>query len=463
MALPELFQENMKMLLGDEYDSYLESFSQKRVYGLRVNTLKLSPKEFERICPFEIQRIPWIENGYYYNGDVEKPAKHPYYFAGLYYLQEPSAMTPANLLPVEPGDRVLDVCAAPGGKSTELAAKLKGTGLLVSNDISNSRAKALLKNMELFGVTNSLIMSEDPQKLVNRFYEYFDKILIDAPCSGEGMFRKEPAVIKSWLEHGNGFYANLQRQITEAALKMLKPGGMLLYSTCTFSPQENEAAVMHMMEICPELKLVPVKRYEGFAEGMPQTVRGPKELKECVRIWPQRMKGEGHFLALLKKGDADPSVSRGKETGGQKRNPQVEKQTELLEFLEDLNLPVDRSRIEMRGEKVMLRPDCGVDSQGLRIMRSGLLLGECKKARFEPSQAFAMALKKDQYKKVIDFPVSDERVIRYLKGETIQAEDMVSKKEKGWFLICVDGYPLGFAKGNGTMLKNKYLAGWRWQ
>lgn len=461
MALPELFQNNMRALLGEEYDAYLESFSQKRVYGLRVNTLKLSPREFERICPFPIRRIPWIENGYYYDGDVEKPAKHPYYFAGLYYLQEPSAMTPANLLPIEPGDRVLDVCAAPGGKSTELAAKLGGTGLLVSNDISNSRAKALLKNMELFGVTNSLIMSEDPQKLTDRFYEYFDKILIDAPCSGEGMFRKEPAVMRSWLEHGNHFYANLQRQITEAALKMLKPGGMLLYSTCTFSPVENEAVVMHMLEVCPELKIVPVKRYEGFGEGMPQTVDGPEELKECVRIWPQRMQGEGHFLALLQKGEKTQERFDGQKSGG--GNPQAEKQTELMEFLDGLNLDVDRSRIAIRGEKVMLQPECDCDCRGLRIMRSGLLLGECKKARFEPSQALAMALKKDQYAKVVDLPVSDERVIRYLKGETIEARDLVPAKEKGWFLICVDGYPLGFAKGNGDLLKNKYLAGWRWQ
>lgn len=461
MALPELFQKNMQALLGAEYGAYLESFSQKRVYGLRVNTLKLSPEEFERIAPFPIERIPWIENGYYYNGDEVKPAKHPYYFAGLYYLQEPSAMTPANRLPISPGDRVLDVCAAPGGKSTELAAKLGGTGLLVSNDISNSRAKALLKNMELFGVANSLIMSEDPQKLVDRFYEYFDKILIDAPCSGEGMFRKEPAVIKSWLEHGNAFYANLQRQITEAALKMLKPGGMLLYSTCTFSPMENEAAVMRMMEACPELSIMPVNRYSGFGEGMPETVGGPKELKRCVRIWPQRMQGEGHFLALLKKGTGSAPISA--KPGGRGKHSQAERQPELMEFLENLSMELDHSRIEIRGEKVMLQPDCDCDCQGLRIMRSGLLLGECKKNRFEPSQALAMALKKEQYSKVIDFPVSDERVLRYLKGETIQAQDLVSGKEKGWFLICVDGYPLGFAKGNGALLKNKYLAGWRWQ
>ena len=460
MALPELFQENMRQLLGGEYEAYLESFSQKRVYGLRVNTLKISPEDFERICPFPVERIPWIENGYYYDGERDKPAKHPYYFAGLYYLQEPSAMTPANLLPIEEGDRVLDVCAAPGGKSTELAAKLKGTGLLVSNDISNSRAKALLKNLELFGVKNSLIMSEDPQKLVSRFHEYFDKILIDAPCSGEGMFRKEPAVIKSWLEHGNGFYAKLQRQITEAALQMLRPGGMLLYSTCTFSPMENEAAVMHMMEVCPQLTVVPVKRYEGFGEGMPKTVGGPRQLRECVRIWPQRMRGEGHFLALLKKGEGERPGRGALDTGA---NPRAEKLTELMEFWRELDWEADVSRIQIRGERVMLMPEEACQTSGLRILRSGLLLGECKKNRFEPSQALAMALKKGQYKKTVDFPCSDQRVIRYLKGETIQAQDLLDMGAKGWYLVCVDGYPLGFAKANGTVLKNKYLAGWRWQ
>ena len=301
MELPVSFLENMKKLLSpEEFNAYLDSYSEERVYGLRVNTNKLTPEEFEKICPFEIKKIPWIDNGYYYSGK-DKPAKDPYYYAGLYYLQEPSAMTPAHVLPIEPGDRVLDICAAPGGKSTELAAKLKGKGVLVSNDISNSRAKALLKNLELFGISNAYVISEAPYKLAEHFEGYFDKILIDAPCSGEGMFRKEPSVMKSWVEHGNDYFVKLQQEITSYALKMLRPGGMLLYSTCTFSPLEDEQIVSRMLKEDPDLELVEPEWYEGFDHGHPEWSDNNQELTKCVRIWPHRMKGEGHFLALLKK------------------------------------------------------------------------------------------------------------------------------------------------------------------
>ena len=197
IRLPEKFEKRMRELLGPEYDAFAKGYEEDHAAGLRVNTMKLTPEEFERIAPVSVQKIPWIANGFYYDADAEQPAKHPYYFAGMYYIQEPSAMTPAAVLPVEPGDRVLDLCAAPGGKSTELAAKLNGKGVLVSNDISNSRAKALLKNLELFGTKNAVIISEPPAKLAERFAGYFDKILVDAPCSGEGMFRKSPAIIKT--------------------------------------------------------------------------------------------------------------------------------------------------------------------------------------------------------------------------------------------------------------------------
>ena len=248
MNLPEEYMHRMKELLGeDEFLAYMKSFEEKNYRGLRVNTLKISPAEFEKISPFSLKKIPWTDNGYYYE-DKEQPAKHPYYYAGLYYIQEPSAMTPAQLLPIEEGDRVLDVCAAPGGKSTELAAKLGGTGVLVSNDISNSRAKALLKNIELMGVKNAYVVSELPENLVSRFSQYFDKILIDAPCSGEGMFRKEPSMVKSWEEHGVDFFHKLQKGIIDSAVKLLKPGGKILYSTCTFSPEEDEGSIQYILE-----------------------------------------------------------------------------------------------------------------------------------------------------------------------------------------------------------------------
>ena len=247
MNLPLQYLKSMQELLGDDYDSYLKSFDNSRLYGLRINTLKISVEEFLKICPFELKPVPWIENGFYYK-EEDKPAKHPYYFAGLYYIQEPSAMTPANVLPVEKNDIVLDMCAAPGGKSTELGAKLNRTGLLVTNDISNSRAKALLKNVEVFGIPNLCLLNEDPVQIVPRFKTFFDKILIDAPCSGEGMFRKDNKLIKAWEKNGPEFYSQIQRNIITAGADMLKPGGKMLYSTCTFSKMEDEETIKYLLD-----------------------------------------------------------------------------------------------------------------------------------------------------------------------------------------------------------------------
>lgn len=458
MDLPIAFEEEMISLLGEEdYRKYTDCFDESRHYGLRVNTAKISVEEFLKIAPWPLRPVPWIHNGFYYDGEKVQPAKHPYYFAGLYYLQEPSAMTPADRLPVEPGDRVLDVCAAPGGKATELGAKLQGTGVLAANDLSSSRAKGLLKNLELFGIGNVLVLSEEPGKLVPYFREYFDKILIDAPCSGEGMFRKDRKMVRAWEEHGPEFFSKIQRSIVTQAAQMLRPGGMLLYSTCTFSPLENERTVEYLLEQYPEFEICEMEGYEGFSEGMPEVAEKRDEnLKKTVRIFPHRMEGEGHFIALLRKGDGVPShYATGKGKTG--KIPE-----ELDAFLKGVDRPFDLYRIEIRGEKVYYMPEGVPDLKGVRFLRTGLLLGELKKKRFEPSQALAMNLKKEEYRYTLDLPASDERVIRYLKGETLDVEDLAGPKEKGWYLVCVDGYPLGFGKLGNQTLKNKYLPGWRW-
>lgn len=458
MDLPIAFEEEMISLLGEEdYRKYTDCFDESRHYGLRVNTAKISVEEFLKIAPWPLRPVPWIHNGFYYDGEKVQPAKHPYYFAGLYYLQEPSAMTPADRLPVEPGDRVLDVCAAPGGKATELGAKLQGTGVLAANDLSSSRAKGLLKNLELFGIGNVLVLSEEPGKLVPYFQEYFDKILIDAPCSGEGMFRKDRKMVRAWEEHGPEFFSKIQRSIVTQAAQMLRPGGMLLYSTCTFSPLENERTVEYLLEQYPEFEICEMEGYEGFSEGMPEVAEKRDEnLKKTVRIFPHRMEGEGHFIALLRKGDGVPShYAPGKGKTG--KIPE-----ELDAFLKGVDRPFDLSGIEIRGEKVYYMPEGVPDLKGVRFLRTGLLLGELKKKRFEPSQALAMNLKKEEYRYTLDLPASDERVIRYLKGETLDVEDLAGPKEKGWYLVCVDGYPLGFGKLGNQTLKNKYLPGWRW-
>ena len=457
MKLPEQFENKMKDILKDEFPAYIACYDEPRYYGLRVNTNKISVEEFKKICPFEIRQIPWIENGFYYDGDHVVPSKHPYYFAGLYYLQEPSAMTPANRLPVEPGDRVLDVCAAPGGKATELGAKLEGTGVLVCNDISNSRAKGLLKNIEVFGIGNVLVLSEEPGKLESYFTEYFDKILIDAPCSGEGMFRKDKKMVKAWEEHGPEFFANIQKSIILQAARMLKPGGMMLYSTCTFDGRENEGMIEHLIETYPEFEILDMTPYEGFCPGKPElTKSGKEEFTKTVRIFPHRMQGEGHFLALLRKGNTEAIQEKKVSKSGLKKLPD-----DLAAFLKDISWEIDASRLDIHGERVYYMPDDIPDVKGIRFLRTGLLLGELKKNRFEPSQALAMCLKKDEYQKIINLSVEDDRVRRYLKGETLEVDDLVKSKDKGWYLLCVDGYPLGFGKLGNGMLKNKYLPGWR--
>lgn len=481
MKLPVAFEEKMKDLLGEEFQDYIDCYEEKRYYGLRVNTLKISVEDFQKICPWELEPIPWIENGFYYDGDSIQPAKHPYYAAGLYYLQEPSAMTPANRLPVQPREKVLDVCAAPGGKATELASKLGREGVLAANDISSSRAKGLLKNLELSGVGNLLVLSEEPGKLISYFREYFDKILIDAPCSGEGMFRKEKRMVKAWEEHGPEFFSKIQKSIIAQAAEMLKPGGMILYSTCTFDRRENEETILSLLEQFPEFEICEMKGYEGFRPGIPKDDR--EDLVKTVRIFPHCMKGEGHYLALLKKGsegceNTETNLERQKKqtvpgsAGGLKKIPE-----ELEEFLGHLTLPLDPSRLDLKKERVYYMPAELPDLKGIRFLRTGLLLGELKKNRFEPSQALAMYLKMEEYDQVLNLSVEDERVHRYLKGETLDVSDLCSnsgqkkqkagsgrkQKDKGWSLVCVDGYPLGWGKLASGTLKNKYLPGWRWQ
>ncbi|MBO5487309.1 MAG: RsmB/NOP family class I SAM-dependent RNA methyltransferase [Eubacterium sp.] len=457
MELPAAFCDEMKRILGEEYEDYLASMDESRKYGLRVNTAKISVEEFEKIAPFPLRKIPYVDNGFYYDSDIQ-PAKHPYYFAGLYYLQDPSAMTPASRLPVEEGDVVLDLCAAPGGKATELAAKLKGTGLLIANDISSKRAKALLKNIELFGVENSFIVTEYPKKLQEYFTGFFDKILIDAPCSGEGMFRKEPAMVKAWEQNGPEVYAKLQEEILEQALPMLRPGGYLLYSTCTFSPLEDEGTVEKILAMDNKMELVPMEGYEKFTQGKPELIGSKDEnIRKCIRIFPHKLDGEGHFLALFhKNGDgAEPHYME------KRKGLKGEEKRLFEEFSQNLVRVFEPHRLESKNGMLYYMPEQLPRMTGLRFLRSGLFLGEMKKNRFEPSQSLAMALKKSDYKNCLDFSAEDERVIRYLKGETLTLTPEESERQDGWQLVCVDGYSLGWGKKIKGTLKNKYHSGWR--
>lgn len=445
MNLPLEYTEKMKALLGEEYEAYLASFEEKRYYGLRANTLKISAEDLQEKGVFTLTNVPWCPSGFYYEGE-ERPAKHPYYHAGLYYLQEPSAMSPAATLPIAEGDIVLDLCAAPGGKTTQLAARLKGTGLLVANDISAGRAKTLLKNVELAGIRNAVVMSETPEKMAKRLPAFFDKILVDAPCSGEGMFRKEPDMVKSWDAEMLEFCRTEQAKILEECAAMLKAGGMLLYSTCTFSPEENEKSIGDFLENHPEFHLLPIAKENGFAAGLP-----PYE--GCARLYPHHLKGEGHFLALLQKQETADAKAVSLEEG--KWTKQMDA---FADFAKEVLTELPKGIYKIYGDGLYLLPEGTPKLDKLRVLRTGWLLGTLKKDRFEPSQAFAMGLKKEEVKQAEDFPLADERVIRYLKGETVEAEG-----KDGWTLVCVDGFPLGWAKRQKGRLKNKYAVSWKWE
>lgn len=457
--LPIAFENKMKEMLGEDYIHYERSFETVAHQGLRVNTSKISVEDFLKISPFPLKPVPWCPNGFYYEKN-EKPAKHPYYYAGLYYIQEPSAMTTAGFLPVEDGDVVLDLCAAPGGKSTELAAKLNGTGLLVSNDISNSRAKALLKNIEVFGVGNALVTSEPPNELAKRFPAFFDKILIDAPCSGEGMFRKQNNMTKAWEQNGVDLFVGLQRSILKEAVTMLKPGGMIIYSTCTFSKEENEQSIEYLLSLDETLHLVELPMYEGFDTGHPDWgLTGNADLTKCRRIWPHRVEGEGHFVALVKKDSSSMCNAPVSEYVFSKEKLSFE----AVSFIESIDYPFDKNRFDVQKERVFYIPEQMPDVRGLRMLRCGLYMGDMKKNRFEPSQSLAMFLRNQQFSNMLSFEMSDDRVIKYLKGETIELSEEEQRRVKdGLCLICVDGYSLGFGKNNMGTVKNKYLPGWRW-
>ena len=459
--LPQAFLSRMEEMLKDEFRDFLESYQAPRQYGLRINTKKTSPEKFMEISPFQLTSIPWVENGFFYSSE-DRPSRHPYYQAGLYYLQEPSAMTPASRLPIHPGELVLDLCAAPGGKATELGSRLQGQGLLVANDISASRAKALMRNLELWGIDNSLVTTETPKRLAEVFPEYFHKILIDAPCSGEGMFRKEPDVAKTWDPSRPEYFSSLQKEIVSRGISMLRPGGMMLYSTCTFSPQENEGVISYILENFPQMKLLDIPGYEGFSKGRPQWGNHGPRLEKCVRIFPHHMAGEGHFLALFQKdGLPSPQVSeRGFEKG------KIEKSSRLLleDFFKDFSTVLDMSRVEVRGDHVYYLPETGPESvKGVKFLRWGLYLGQLKKNRFEPGQPLAMVLSAEDYSRVLNLAPDDQRAQRYLKGETLLLDETESAPGPGWYLVCISGYPLGWGKVSGNQLKNKYPAGWRQQ
>ena len=441
------FLSMMQDLLQDEFADYLKSFEKPSFNGLRVNTLKISVTDFLKIAPFKLRPIPWTNDAFYIE-NKEEASKHPYYQAGLYYLQEPSAMLPAETLNINEGDLVLDTCAAPGGKSTKLACKLNRTGLLVSNDISASRAFALLKNLELFGSENIYVLAEDLHNLSTNFSNYFDSILIDAPCSGEGMFRKDPEMFKGYLKKDRTTYLAIQEDIITIAYQLLKDGGELVYSTCTFDPQENEGIIAKLLSKFPNAELIDIPLYPGFKKGL---IYNGFDISKAVRLYPHLIEGEGHFCCHIKKIGNKLSSKEAIFKDDKIKNEEFQEFFKLLDFGKDHHLKTIK-------DDVYLLPNIPFSDNHLRVLRSGLKIGSLQKGRFRPSQALALSLNKDNYPYCINLQKDDIRVQKYLKGETIDVNDFCC--HNGYNLVLVDGYPLGFANIKNGVFKNAIEKGW---
>lgn len=477
MNLPIEFEKKMKAFLGNEWDDFLYSYDNNRFQALRFNTLKVqSPEERMRILKVlgisSDKRVSWANEAYYFDENV-RPGKHPYHEMGLYYIQEPSAMSAAALLAPKPGMRVLDLCAAPGGKSTQLATYLGDSGLLVSNEINTQRSRILSQNIERMGIKNAIVTNEDSFVLASHFPGFFNAIQVDAPCSGEGMFRKLPEAIEQWSMENVAICAARQKEILDNAAVMLKPGGTIVYSTCTFSKEENENVIEYFLERHPDFTL-----------------------EEMERFWPHKVDGEGHFVAkLVRRGSvnelgadydvcedscnkvedtglkADRKTKKNKNSKNRKNEtkPALTKENMklLTEFLdetisEDMAAWIKNSRLIMFGEQLYRLPDMEVDIKGLKVQRAGLHIGEFKKQRFEPSHSLALALKLSEAKNVVKLTWDDPQTTGFFNGQSVMLSDeQTAECKKGWALVCVDGYTAGWGKVNGTQVKNHYPKGLR--
>lgn len=505
--LPEDFLQRMQSQLGEEYGDFVKSLEGERHRALRVNPLKGggSPSQarerFQALSPWQLESVPWEKDGFYYapagpgghSGQGEKagyaqegPGRHPYHEAGVYYIQEPSAMAPVVFLGAEPGERILDLCAAPGGKSTQIAGRMQGKGLLVSNEIHPQRARVLSENVERLGIRNCLVLNESPERLAEVFPDYFDRILVDAPCSGEGMFRKNENAGEEWSQENVEQCAARQDGILDCAVAMLRPGGRLVYSTCTFAPQEDEGSVNRLLGRHPEMEILDPAlcltgsgRAEadcpaeqdclaalGFAPGRPDWIdAGEKSLSpdidKTLRLWPHRLRGEGHYLAVLQK-DGMQAAGEVRSLYGTERGIPEKECREYLDFAAD-TLTKRPEGIYMRfGDQLYLAPEDMPALRGLHVLRPGLHLGTLKKNRFEPSHALALTLSPGEVRCCCPVRVGIEQpdnipvATAYLGGQTFSFAG-----EKGWYLITVDGYSLGWGKLAGGIMKNHYPKGLR--
>lgn len=437
----DLFIKQMKDLLKDDFNAFMEALNQPAMKGFYTN-----PKK-EKIIDYLDERFikphPVVNDGYIFDYENYPLGKSPYFCLGGYYIQEPSAMLVAHFLDVEEDDYVLDMCSAPGGKTCAVASKLSNQGLMIANDIHTLRAKILSENVERFALTNTIVTNSDPIKFTDILPEFFDKIILDAPCSGEGMFRKLDQAIDTWSMDKVNECAYIQRQLLDAAMTLLKPGGQLIYSTCTYNTIENEEQVNYLLEHY-DCSLIPLPHSHGMAEGI--------DMKEAVRLFPHLYQGEGHFIALIQK----HGTSQRHKVKAMK--PMISKSNQKLvdEFYQKyLNIKTPTYLYDNKNHIYALLPQFP-ELSGIRILRNGLYLGECKKNRFEPSLALALTLQKDEVKQSYTFHEDDQQIKDYLHGETIEETN-----QKGYGVIFVNDYPLSFYKESQHQMKNLYPKGLR--
>lgn len=436
--MDKLFIERMKELLKDDFDNFIDALQQDEIKGFYLN-----PQKKDVIAHLDEKHItkhPYIPFGYYYDHKNYALGKSPYFHCGLYYIQEPSAMSVAACLDIKKDDYILDMCGAPGGKTCYAASMLTTQGLMITNDISSLRAGILASNVERFGLKNTIVTNCDPVKF--HFQSFFDKIILDAPCSGEGMFRKDPEAIKTWSMQKVNDCAYIQRKLIDKAYTMLKKDGYLIYSTCTYSLEENEQQIDYMINEL-KMELIPIEKKEGMSDGL---------IKGTIRMYPHINKGEGQFMALLKKTEATPA-SKAKIL---KPNITKEQQQLVSQFYkENLNIPVP-DYLYQSNNHIYAITDHFPIMEKIKIVKNGLYLGECKKGRFEPSLALALTLNKEDVKRSYDFSKDSQEIKDYLKGLTLKGH-----QEKGYGVIFVDGYPLSFYKESNQQVKNLYPKGLR--
>jgi NOL1/NOP2/sun family putative RNA methylase len=437
MKLPNLFLARVRQQLSEPaFSSFLKSYNQPAFQGIRFRTDAVP----ETLKPRVGEKVPWHDGGYYLHQAIS--GNHPLHHAGAFYIQEPSAMVVVPTLDLQPDDIVLDMAAAPGGKATDIAQRITGTGFLIANDVDVRRAQTLMFNLERMGVQNAIVTQHDPQHLPTLLPHYFDKILIDAPCSGEGMFRKDEDAMSHWSYEHVLMCATRQQHLLKAAVQLLKPGGRIVYSTCTFSPEENEMLIEQFLKNEPEFEQVKPSTFASFDVVSTNGIG--------VKLWPHLVQGEGHYVAILQhQGQRQPS----QKFTHKMKNPMPK---EWRHFASENLIQEQVSPNFVLDDRLFMLPLRYQFHRALHTLRAGLFLGDVHKQMFYPSHHLAHVLSKNEVRYALDLSLNDPRLDGYLRGEEILA-----KFEQGWVLIMVEGFSLGWAKASQGRLKNHYPKGLR--